>query len=60
MDKKHAPKGSSKEKNRWVSAVKLHGMTTDTDPISPILMERHAEHEPSARRDGGSAVLDRL
>src|SRR5437870_1050916 len=31
-----------------VSAVKPRGMTADTDHSSAILMERHAEHEPSA------------
>jgi hypothetical protein len=35
-------------------------MPADTDHISAILMERHAEHEPCARRDWGSAMLDRL
>ena len=35
-------------------------MPADTDHISAILMERHAENDPCARRDWGSAMLDRL
>jgi hypothetical protein len=47
-------------KKRRVSAVKPRGITADTEHFSAILMERHAEHEPSSRGDCGGAVLDRL
>src|ERR1700722_20157299 len=53
-------RGCLSKSERRVSAVKLRGMPADTDHISAILMERHAEHEPCARRDWGSAMLDRL